>query len=57
MITETSMRAAYIKIKEPRLNAINWKLLLRKYKNGSISIIEESILRLYAEIYGIFLED
>ena len=41
----------------PNVIHINWRLLLRKYKNGSISLSEECKLRFYAELYGINLED
>ena len=56
MKSETSMKY-YLGVKETNIRKINWRLLLRKYKNGSITIMEKYILKMYAEIYGILLED
>ena len=55
MISETSMKH-HLGVKEPNIKEANWRYLLRKYRSGSISIIEEYVLRLYAEVYGINLD-
>ena len=47
----------FFRVKEPSTRDINWRYLLRKYKNSKISITEEYFLRMYAELYGILLED
>lgn len=55
MKTDTSMKH-HLGVKEPSIKDVNWRALLRRYQNGTISIIDEYKLIFYAEIYGIYLD-